>query len=469
VFIRMRRLLPLATLVLFAALIAVRPGGLGGHALAAGTWTAQSSGTSQNLNGVACPSTSNCFAVGTSGTIVATTNEGSSSWTIQGSGITTNSLNGIACLSTTSCYVVGAFVNGAGKIQILVTADGSTWTTQNTNINTFASLSNIACPGTSPITCFAVGASGGILKTTDGSTWSQLTSGTTNNLNGIACPATNTCYAVGASGIILKTANGSAWTSQTVGTANLNGVACLSATTCYAVGASGIILETTSGSTWASQTVGTANLNGVACPVTNTCFAVGASGTILNTIDGSTWASQTVGTANLNGVACPGASTCFAVGASGTVLNSTGSLTESGPATTSATPVTLNGVDHTTTYTLGLTVVDSRGSGAGWNLTITSTTFTTGTHSLSTTASSIKATPTVVCNTSCTNPTNGITYPVGVPAGTSAPTPVKFFDAAAGTGTGSFTITPTITISIPANTFTGSYTSTVSVAVVSGP
>ncbi len=156
-----------------------------------------------------------------------------------------------------------------------------------------------------------------------------------------------------------------------------------------------------------------------------------------------------------------------------TVAVNAGTLTELGPASVSAAPVTLSGSDQTTTYSLGLTTTDARGGGAGWNLTITSTTFISGTHSLSTSASSINVAPTVSCisgtSTSCTNPTNGVTYPLGVPAAATAPTAVKFFNAAANTGMGSFTITPTVTISIPANTFTGSYTSTVSVAVVSGP
>ena len=155
-----------------------------------------------------------------------------------------------------------------------------------------------------------------------------------------------------------------------------------------------------------------------------------------------------------------------------TVAVTGGNLSESGPTSVSATPVTLNGSDQTTSYSLGLTVIDPRGTGGGWNLTITSTTFTTGTHSLSTTASNINAAPTVTCTSgsTCTNPTtNGITYPLGVPAAATAPTPVKFFNAAANTGMGGFTITPVVTVSIPANTFSGNYTSTVSVAIVSGP
>ena len=158
-------------------------------------------------------------------------------------------------------------------------------------------------------------------------------------------------------------------------------------------------------------------------------------------------------------------------GTGATVAVNTGTLTESGPGSVSATAVTLSGSDQTTTYSLGLTVIDATGSGGGWKLTITSTTFTTGTHSLSTTASNINAAPTVACTSgsTCTNPTNGVTYPLGVPAAATAPTAVKFFNATANTGMGSFSITPTITVSIPANTFIGNYVSTVSVAIVSGP
>ena len=159
-------------------------------------------------------------------------------------------------------------------------------------------------------------------------------------------------------------------------------------------------------------------------------------------------------------------------GTGATVAVTAGTLTESGPSTVSATPVALSGDDQTTTYSLGLTVTDARGNGAGWNLTITSTTFTSGSNSLSTSASSINAAPTVACISGgghCTSPNNGITYPVGVPAAATAPTAVKFFDAAAASGLGKFTITPTVTIAIPANTIAGTYSSTVSVAVVSGP
>lgn len=131
---------------------------------------------------------------------------------------------------------------------------------------------------------------------------------------------------------------------------------------------------------------------------------------------------------------------------------------------------TLDGSDQTVSYQLPLTAVDARGTGGGWNLTITSTTFTTGTHSLATTASSMTTVASACSSGStCTLPTNAIALPITVPAATTAPTAVKFFDAAANTGMGSFTVTPTVSVSIPGNSYAGSYQSTVTVAVAAGP
>jgi hypothetical protein len=53
------------------------------------TWTAQTSGTSNALAGVSCPSTSQCWAVGALGTIVATGN-GGTTWAAQTSGTSAN-------------------------------------------------------------------------------------------------------------------------------------------------------------------------------------------------------------------------------------------------------------------------------------------------------------------------------------------------------------------------------------------
>ena len=135
---------------------------------------------------------------------------------------------------------------------------------------------------------------------------------------------------------------------------------------------------------------------------------------------------------------------------------------------------TLNGQNQTPTDAQAIDVGDATGSGAGWNLTGTSTTFTTGggtPHLLSTGATNVLSAPTIGCDTSvtCTTATNSITYPYALPAGSTAPTATKLYNAAANTGMGNQTVTPTWSLSVPANSFAGTYTSTWTVSLVSGP
>jgi len=157
-------------------------------------------------------------------------------------------------------------------------------------------------------------------------------------------------------------------------------------------------------------------------------------------------------------------------------VTSTGTVTGSTlSASTSATPsfsANLDSGDSTQTYTVPLSIQDTRGTGAGWNVTVTSTTFTTGGGSpnlLSTTASSLTGVTSSCSTGTCTNPSNAQTYPITVPAAASAPTAVKFFNTTANNGMGKFTVTPTIGVTIPQNTFAGTYTSTVTLSIVSGP
>jgi hypothetical protein len=155
--------------------------------------------------------------------------------------------------------------------------------------------------------------------------------------------------------------------------------------------------------------------------------------------------------------------------ATGTVAGSTLSLSTAAAPTFSAN---LNAGDSTPTYTVPLTIQDTRGTGAGWNATITSTQFTTGggtPSTLATNASTLTGVVSACTSGTCTNPTNAITYPVAVPAGATAPTAVKFFNAAANTGMGKFTNTPTVGVFVPQSSIAGTYTSTLTISIVSGP
>jgi hypothetical protein len=165
----------------------------------------------------------------------------------------------------------------------------------------------------------------------------------------------------------------------------------------------------------------------------------------------------------------PASSMAASATSTGTVEGGSLSLTTSAAPTFSAI---LDGTDQTPSYTLPLTIEDLRGTGEGWNATITSTQFTTGgvtPHTLATSASSITGVSnSCVESVSCTDPTNAVGYPLTVPAGAEAEA-VKFFNAAEETGMGVFSTTPTVQVSIPADTYAGTYTSTVTLASVSGP
>ncbi len=136
---------------------------------------------------------------------------------------------------------------------------------------------------------------------------------------------------------------------------------------------------------------------------------------------------------------------------------------------------TLNGTNQTATSNQAIDVSDATGSGVGWNITATSTTFTSGTHTLGTGATTIASTPGVACDAAaagCQLATplgTAVTYPYTLPAAATAPTATKMFDANTNTGMGNQTVTPTWSLAIPANSYAGSYTSTWTLSLVSAP
>jgi hypothetical protein len=163
-----------------------------------------------------------------------------------------------------------------------------------------------------------------------------------------------------------------------------------------------------------------------------------------------------------------------ALGATGTATIAAGSLGFVSTPPNVTFSATLNGLDQTVSTTQALDIGDATGSGTGWNITATSTTFTTGggsPHLLSTTATSLTGAPTDACDVgaTCTLATNSVTYPYVLPAAGTAPTATKMYNAAANTGLGNQTVTPTWRLSVPASTFAGTYTSTWTISLVSGP
>ncbi len=168
------------------------------------TWLAQTSGTTSALNGIACTSTTACVAAGAGGTVRYTTD--GATWSAGASG-TTNALNGVSCAAG-SCTAAGA----AGTI--VASADGgATWTAQTSG--TTAALNAVSCPTS---TCYAAGAvvsgSAVMLKGTSG-TWAAQASNAPQALSGISCLDASQCFAGGAIGTVVTTTDGGAhWTQQ---------------------------------------------------------------------------------------------------------------------------------------------------------------------------------------------------------------------------------------------------------------
>jgi alpha-tubulin suppressor-like RCC1 family protein len=131
------------------------------------------------------------------------------------------------------------------------------------------------------------------------------------------------------------------------------------------------------------------------------------------------------------------------------------------------------------------TAADLTGSGAGWHITVSATTFTSGTHTLpnagaadftGSTTSLASTAPSATCVGSCTLPTDTTTYPVAITTATSSPSTYTVYDTSAGTGEGTMTIGGSSAanpigwwVQVPASASSGSYTSTVTLEMVSAP
>ena len=201
---------------------------------------------------------------------------------------------------------------------------------------------------------------------------------------------------------------------------------------------------------------------------------------LTNTATGATY-SSTLTTRN--------ASQSVDSGTTPSLTISTGTLSLTAPASLTWT-IRLSGAFQSVVDLLPadqqFTVNDGTGSGAGWNITVSATTFTTGSSALanlgtfgltgSLTSSTANNAPSATCVTSCTLPTDSVSgYPVAITTAAS-PTPVKVYGALAGTGLGAIIVGGSTAanplgwwLSVPATALSGTYTSTVTVSVASGP
>ena len=172
-----------------------------------------------------------------------------------------------------------------------------------------------------------------------------------------------------------------------------------------------------------------------------------------------------------------GSAIAYADSGTATATVKRGSLRESSSLNHVSLSLTRSKQVQTVSYSLPITVIDARGSGAGWNLMITSTLFKLNDNDkdpkrdrLPANVSSITGVS-AACGTNsmCTSPANSISYPLLVPAGNPPPPSVKFFNAAVNSGLGKFSLMMVVNVVVPAHTEGGVYTSTIILTIASGP
>lgn len=159
-------------------------------------WNIQTIDTKRVLNGVMFVNQNIGFVVGANG-VIGKTSSGGQKWNLLASNVAEN-LNDLYAVSQLIVYAVGNFGT------VLKTVNGVNWLSQTSNVT--ANLRKIVFNGN---VGWIVGDNGTILKTQDaGANWTQLTSGTTENLSSIFMYDLSEGYVVGVNGTILKTCNG---------------------------------------------------------------------------------------------------------------------------------------------------------------------------------------------------------------------------------------------------------------------
>ncbi len=258
-----------------------------------------------SIDGISCPSTSHCVAVGdTVGEIGGIAVGSGNSWTREIDPVGVVVLNAVACPSTSVCVAAGE-LKGSATTMLYSTNGGTSWGTATIPSGIGGPLA-ISCSSTSD--CVAVG--GGVdpidVTSDGGKQWTleKAPAGVTQ-LSGVSClPAKSkpVCFAVGLNpsadnGLILKSSGTTSWSSTvyTESQGALNNVACASASDCIVVGVvsyslAAIATTTNGGAKWNPATVptGVADLLGASCLSASACVATGYTGSTAEVITGGT-------------------------------------------------------------------------------------------------------------------------------------------------------------------------------------
>jgi len=330
-------------------------------------WAIESTPGTGVLDGVSCPTATDCSAVGFgSGATVAEQWNGSS-WSAQtipnpgyGSG-----LQQVSCTAAAACIAVG---NGNGAA-LAEGWNGTSWSIQAAPTPAgpaTSRLSQVSC--TAAAACTAVGSSTNasgtevtLAEAWNGSSWLPQTTlnpagATGSSLSGVSCFTTSSCTAVGAESTgggnpppdlaLAEAWNGSSWSIQPTPSLGagydtvLSGVACTGATLCMSVGydyynqgpQDAVLAEQLNGSSWTLAPpqipagAYTSVLSSVSCATSAACTTVGTwdnngvQQPLAEQWNGTAWAIQTSPvpagalSSGLSSVSCATSTACMAVG-----------------------------------------------------------------------------------------------------------------------------------------------------------
>ncbi len=224
----------------------------------------------------------------------------------------------VFAFDTSTCWAAGT-----GGMILKTTDGGFTWNKQFTHVNN--NLHSIYF--TDPNTGWAVGNDGIILKSTDGGVhWISQPSPTKDSLFSLQFINKSLGWAVGSGGVILHTSNGNDWSIQPdQNTNSLNSVFFISKDTGSAVGSNGTILYTVNGGDYWGKipSITDTNLYSIYITPSEKAYAVGEGGTVVQITADSTWNSAFKFYNTLNSLFFIGPDSAWAVGDYGTILNTT--------------------------------------------------------------------------------------------------------------------------------------------------
>jgi hypothetical protein len=274
------------------------------------------------LNGVSCPSATNCIAVGSS---VSATDQGEAlaeRWngTAWASEVLPKpatapriALSAVSCSSTTSCVAVGYFYAGSEYQPLAESFNGTKWTVEEPPHPTEGSgglLHAVSCFSSSACTAVGVFVSGSphrvvpLAERWNGTSWSAeeptvVPAGATteSGLWGVSCPTATACIASGKgpkTASLVETWSGGSWTAAEPATPTgttwgmLKDVSCTSTTACVGAGfdqptKAGVapLADILTGTEWSGEQMPNASgsrqteIEGISCTGTTACIAVG--------------------------------------------------------------------------------------------------------------------------------------------------------------------------------------------------